>query len=108
MAKAARLISFVVLITIVVTARIHGEVTGFSESFNGDGPHFATNGRDKGFDNPGLGTGRLPFCHLVLTGLGGQHANGRELVVRKFLHFPDERNSVHHRHIDIADNQVDA
>ena len=59
------------------------------------------------FDHPGLGTRGLALLLHVVAGFGGQHDHGRELVGRHRLHFLKQADTVHVRHVDVADDQVD-
>ncbi len=59
------------------------------------------------FNHPSLGTSGLTFLFFSFLRFGGEHDDGRELVIRKFFNLFDEGNPIHVGHVHIADNEMD-
>jgi MYXO-CTERM domain-containing protein len=61
----------------------------------------------KGLDHPGLDASGSRLVEFGRLGLRRQHDDRCELVGGDLLHHLDEGQAVYHRHVDVADDQVD-
>jgi hypothetical protein len=60
----------------------------------------------EGLDNPARGAGHLTLADLGFVVFGGEHQQRRVLGIRPGPRPADELQSIHHRHVQIGDNQI--
>ncbi len=99
---------------VVEVAQSRGTLLGFSWPFwlRKSSVHDAVDDRDQLFGvewlhDPAGAAGSATLVALVLAGLGGEDQDGERAVQARGAHMLDELDAIHHRHVDVGDDDVD-